>query len=390
MRVPAVLGHPATLAESVSAWRDRGLALRDRLLASPRFRRWAAAFPLTRPIARRRAGALFDLCAGFVYAQVLLACVRLRLFDILAEGPQTTGALAARLSLSPDATARLLAAAVSLRLVGRRGPDRFGLGPLGAAVVGDPAIAAMVEHHPMLYADLRDPVAFLRGELPETELARYWAYAGAERPASLPADRVTAYTALMSASQSLVAEEVLSAYPIGRHRCLLDVGGGDGAFLRAAAARAPHLRLVLFDLPPVAELAASRFAAAGLADRTTAIGGDFRSDPLPEGADLVSLVRVIHDHDDATALRILRAVRRALLPGGTLLLAEPMAGTPGAEPVGDAYFGFYLLAMGRGRPRTPDELRRLLASAGFTQVRLASTRTPLLTRLMVARSAASL
>ena len=74
-----------------------GTPLRDRLLASPGFQRTAAAFPLTRPIARRRARALFDLCAGFVYSQVLLACVRLRLFDILAEGPQTVAALSVRL-----------------------------------------------------------------------------------------------------------------------------------------------------------------------------------------------------------------------------------------------------------------------------------------------------
>ncbi len=55
---------------------------------------WAAAFPLTRPIARRRTRALFDLCAGFVYSQILLACVQLQLFDILAERPATAAALA--------------------------------------------------------------------------------------------------------------------------------------------------------------------------------------------------------------------------------------------------------------------------------------------------------
>jgi demethylspheroidene O-methyltransferase len=67
-------------------------------------------------------------------------------------------------------------------------------------------------------------------------------------------------------------------------------------------------------------------------------------------------VRVVHDHDDERVLALLRAVRAALPPGGTLLLAEPMAGTPGAQAMGDAYFGFYLLAMGSGRPRTPQRL----------------------------------
>lgn len=366
-----------------ASWLDRWSALRDRLLASPAFRRWAAGFPLTRPIARRRTRALFDLCAGFVYAQILLACVRLRLFDVLSEGPQTAAALSSRLELTPDAAERLLSAAAALGLVAQRGKDRFGLGSLGAAMVDNPGIAAMVLHHRHLYADLRDPVALLRGELSTTELAHYWPYAGADRPGDLPAERVAAYTALMSASQPLVADEILDAYPLARHRRLLDLGGGDGTFLAAAAARAPDLRLILFDLPPVAEHARARLAVAGLAERAEVVGGDFLLDPLPQGADLVTLVRVIHDHDDGSALAILSAARRALLPHGTLLLAEPMAGTPGAGAI-DAYFGFYLLAMGRGRPRTPDELHGLLRRAGFTRIRRVSTRTPLLTSLLIA------
>ena len=90
------------------AWSDRVLAIRDRWLSSPRFQRWAAAFPLTRPTARRRARALFDVCAGFVYSQILFACVRLKLFDLLAEEPQSAAGIAARLSLPLDSTQRLL------------------------------------------------------------------------------------------------------------------------------------------------------------------------------------------------------------------------------------------------------------------------------------------
>jgi demethylspheroidene O-methyltransferase len=371
--------------EPVRSLYDRWLTVRDRLLASAAFRRWATAFPLTRPIARRRATALFDLGAGFVYAQVLAACVRLRLFDLLAEGPQTLAALAPRLGLAPDAAERLLAAAAALDLASRRSGGRFGLGPLGAAVVDNPGVAAMIEHHALLYADLADPVALLRGEAGETELMRYWAYARSSRPGDLEPDAVARYSALMAASQPMVAAEILAAYPLAAHRCLLDVGGGEGAFLAAAAAGAPNLRLMLFDLPPVAERARARFAAAGLAARAEATGGNFLADPLPRGADIVSLVRVIHDHDDAAAMTILRAVLRALPDGGTLLLAEPMAETSGARATGDAYFGFYLLAMGSGRPRTAARLSQMLADAGFSRVRNLATRTPMLTRLIVAQ-----
>jgi demethylspheroidene O-methyltransferase len=141
---------------------------------------------------------------------------------------------------------------------------------------------------------------------------------------------------------------------------------------------------MLFDLPAVAQQGRERFARLRLDARATAFGGDFAQDTLPQGADLVSLVRVLHDHDDEVVMGLLRSVRAALPAGGRLLVAEPMAGTPGAEPAGDAYFGIYLLAMGRGRPRRAEELQGMLRAAGFAQSRLLATRTPLLTRVLVA------
>ena len=374
--------HDERSAAPARRWDWR--VLRDRLLADPRFHRWAVAFPPTRSIARRESRALFDLCSGFVYSQVLLACVELRLFDVLREGIIATDALAARLGLEPAAARRLLEAAAALRLVEGDAAAGWRLGPLGAVLSGSPGITAMVEHHRLLYDDLRDPVALLRGGA-TTRLAQFWSYARADAPATVDPAGVAAYSALMSASQSLVADDVLDAYSVGRHRCLLDVGGGEGGFLSAVARRAPGLRLMLFDLPPVTARARQRLEGAGLAGRVAIHCGDFLSDPLPQGADLISLVRVVHDHDDAGVVRLLRAVRAALPPGGALLIAEPMSGQAGTEPMADAYFGFYLLAMGQGRPRTPEAVMELVRAAGFREARLRPTARPLLTSLVVAR-----
>ncbi len=378
----------------LAAWRARLAQAAMRIQADPAFRRLAAAFPPTRPVARARARALFDLCAGFVYSQVLLCVVRLDLPRRLLDGPRTAASLAAELSLDEPAAERLLAAAASLRLLAVRGAEqgraRYGLGPLGAALIDNPGVLAMIEHHGLLYDDLRDPLALLRGAHAPTGLAAYWPYATATTPndPALRPDSVAPYSALMAASQRIVADEVLAAYRVRRHRHLLDIGGGSGAFLLAAAGRAPGLRLTLFDLPAVADLARARLAGSPVAVRFDAVGGDFTRDPLPQGADLASLVRVLHDHDDASALALLRAVRRALVPGGRLLIGEPMSGTPGAEPAGDAYFGFYLLAMGSGRPRTPARIRAMLAEAGFARSRLLRTRTPLVARVIVATAPA--
>lgn len=356
---------------------------RDRLLSDPRFHRFANAFPLTRRVARREAEAIFDLCAGFVYSQILFACVRLDLFTILAEGPQETSVLARRLDLAEERAARLLAAASALDLTERRGPA-WGLGRRGAALLGAPGVAEMINHHEMLYSDLADPIALLRDDAPRTELGAFWGYAGGARNPELTGSDTQAYSELMAASQSMIAEETLAAYPPVRHDNLMDVGGGDGSFLLAAAARAPALGLRLFDLPAVAEIAQRRFEAAELGTRWSVFSGDFLRDPLPEGSDLISLVRVVHDHDDDAVRSLLGRVRKALVPGGTLLLSEPMAGDDQPTRAGDAYFGIYLLAMGAGRPRSLKTLGEMLREAGFASVTERPTRRPFLTRALVA------
>lgn len=368
------------------SWRERWRDWRNRRVADPEFQQQAAAWALTRPLVRRDAARLFDLMAGFVYSQVLLACVRLKLFDRLAEGPLPVARLGEATGLADEPLRRLLAAAVSLELLDWRSGDRIALGRLGAPMPGQRGIAAMVEHHATLYADLADPLALLRRES-RPAMAGYWPYAEAEgtTPAALAPEHVADYSQLMSASQPLVTAEVLAAWDFSRHRVLLDVGGGEGSFLMAVARQAPDLRLMLFDLPAVAQRAHARLVGAGLGDRAQAHGGDFFRDELPTGADLVSLVRVAFDHPDERVLRLLQSVRRALPPGGTVLLAEPMSGVKGAEAMGDAYFGMYLLAMGRGRPRTAEELGALLRAAGFPQVRQVPTRMPLQAGLIAAR-----
>jgi len=336
---------------------------------------------LTRPVARRRAQALFDLSAGFIYSQITYACVTSGLLERLAAGPCDLAQLSHTVQLDAAATLRLVRAAAALDLAEPCPGDRFALGAEGAALLGAPGVTAMITHHALLYADLADPMALLRRGGGGGALAGYWPYAGGEAP---DPGAAAAYSGLMSDSQAMVAAQVLDAYPVRRHRRLMDVGGGQGTFLRAVAARAPRLELALFDLPPVADRARTAFAAESLT--LDAVGGSFFADPLPRGADIISLIRILHDHDDGPALSILKAVRAALPRGGTLLIGEPMAGERGAERMGDAYFGLYLLAMGSGRPRPAAEIVALCRAAGFAQAGRRSTAIPMIAGLVVARA----
>ncbi|MFW5660084.1 MAG: methyltransferase, partial [Oceanicaulis sp.] len=338
--------------------------LRNRLVADPGFRRIAKTFPLTRRVARGEARALFDVMAGFVYSQTLLACVETDLFEFLRGGAKSVDDIAAHAGLPRDGAERLARAAASLELIEARSGDRFALGRLGAAMAGDQGLAAMTRHHALLYADLEDPLAILRGARGE-RLSRFWGYGRDEQSQG----DSESYSALMAATLPMVADEIFAACDLRRHRRLMDVGGGEGAFVRDAARRAPKLALSLFDLPPVAERARRRLAESGLSDRVEVHAGSFLDGALPAGSDAISLVRILHDHGDDEVRRLLAACRTALAPGGTLIIAEPMADARGAVPMGEAYFGFYLAAMGRGRPRTLARICALLEESGSAALR---------------------
>lgn len=363
-------------------WRD----IRNRALMSPRFHAFAMATPIGRFFARRSAGKLFDLTAGFVYSQILYAGVETGLFEALTEGPAPTEDLARRLEMPLDGARRLLSGSAALGLLDKLPDGRFMLGAQGAALLANPGALAMIRHHDAFYDDLRDPVGALKTR-GGGRLARLWDYDGhsAETgPGDKHASETTRYTKLMEASQDLVARETLRLFDVRPFKRILDMGGGSGRFLTAVADRNETAELHLFDRPDVAILARERLDIRPDSARYRVHGGNFFADRLPTGCDLVTLVRILHDHDDAPALQILAQARSTLAPGGRILIAEPMAERRARSRIGDAYFNLYLAAMGSGRPRTPEEIAAMLGKAGFSKPRMIPAGMPIATSAVTA------
>jgi demethylspheroidene O-methyltransferase len=240
----------------------------------------------------------------------------------------------------------------------------------------------MIRHHRAFYRDLEDPVALLRG--PErTELSEFWPYVFGAR-GDVPEDVARTYSELMAQSQGLVAQDTLRQVSLRGVRRLLDIGGGTGAFLSAVAAKWPRLALDLFDLEQVVADAPRRLADAGLEERITVHAGSFRDDPLPEGADAISLIRVLYDHSDETVSTLLSKVFAALPPGGRLIISEPMAGGATPDRSGDVYFAFYTMAMQTGRARSAETIGDMCRAAGFTDIASPRPIRPFVTRTLTA------
>ncbi|WP_298921916.1 methyltransferase [uncultured Roseobacter sp.] len=360
-------------------WRGSWL---NRFIARPGFQSWASKFPLTRGQARRDGAVLFNVVQGFVQSQVLMALVELDILHRLRAGPQTAQALGLAAQVPPEKMQVLLQAAAALKLLKRDRAGRFGLARKGAALMGVPGLEAMIRHHHAFYADMADPVALLR-DPGHTALSEFWPYVFGAK-GDIDPEVAETYSDLMSQSQQLVAEDTLRAVSFADVRHLMDVGGGTGAFLAAVGRAEPHLRLTLFDLPEVTQSAAARFETEGLQARAQIHAGSFRDSPLPHGADMISLIRVLYDHADETVADLLGAVFEALPAGGRLLVSEPMGGGSTPDMAGDVYFAFYTMAMKTGRTRSADEIAALCAEAGFEAINSPKPARNFVTRVLTA------
>jgi hypothetical protein len=110
-------------------------------------------------------------------------------------------------------------------------------------------------------------------------------------------------------------------------RTVVDVGGGTGALLAEILRAHPAVRGTLVDLPSTVERSAEIFERAGVADRVSVAGQSF-FDPLPAGADLYLLNKVLGDWPDREAIAILTECAVAASPDGRVVV---MSGVTDAE-----------------------------------------------------------
>ena len=371
----------------------------DRLIASPIFYRFSVNNIFTRWFAKYRTQQVFDLMTGFVNFQVLLTCVRYGVLERVYENPCDHETLIQHIQLPKDNLDRLIYSALSLGLIERRSKGRYGIGPLGLPVISYPGISSMVEHNAVLYADMLDTAKLLKSGK-ASQMNEYWLYAKYEdeQPnkspnvspvspsAAVEVDKqlqFAKYSDLMSNSQNFVIDEIKSAYDFSNHTKMLDIGCGKGRFVSALAEAYAELEFAVMDLPEVIDLTRQNLIEKPFFNRIKLVPGSFKLDPLPDGVDLVTLVRVAHDHSDAVVDLLLKKIYQSLPSKGTLLLAEPMADARGAKH--DAYFHFYLLAMGEGRLRTPEQLTKMMIRAGFNQVEILSNPMSMHAKVLVAK-----
>jgi len=318
---------------------------------------------------------LYQMATGHYVSQAIYVAAKLRIADLLGNGPRRHDELATATGTDASSLRRVLRLLASAGVLNETEDGSFELTPIGACLQSGPGsfrAVAQLFGGPAVWSSW--------GHLLHTVRTGETAWHHVHGPDSFAyftehPEEGAIFDEAMGAFTAMVAIAVAAAYDFTPFRTVVDVGGGDGALLTGILAEKPALRGTVVDLPRVAEAARKRIAAAGLGDRCEFVAGDF-FESVPAGGDAYLLKHVIHDWDDRRARSILENCRRVMGPQGKLLIVEgvyPPRIDQSAPSRGAAANDVNMMVCTGGRQRSEAEFRQLFDAAGFALDRIVPT-----------------
>jgi hypothetical protein len=183
------------------------------------------------------------------------------------------------------------------------------------------------------------------------------------------------FSRAMTDSNEMSLPLFLAAYPFGKYKKIIDIGGGHGYMISAIASIHPGMQCVVLDLPHVVPNAKLNFNKFGVEDRCRFVEGDFFGQ-IPESGDLYILKNILHDWDDETCIKILKNVGTVIHKNVRLLVIDAVVDDKNINSFGKVLDLQMLIGTTGGRERTSTEFTELFKMAGFTLTRIIDTATP--------------
>jgi len=305
---------------------------------------------------------LQTLAMGFWQSASLMAAVELGLFTAISKGAGTDAEIARALDISERNAERLATICQTMALIERDDDDRY----RNASDVE----RFLVEDEPgfagpwILYTKPRwNKLGELADYLRKSDENLLGMYEGLTVEAARRMHEAT-YSIGLGAARRFCRHVDLS-----KRKRILDLGGGSGAYSITAAKANPHIEAIVFDLPPVAEVAQEYIADHDAGDQVTAVGGDFTADPLPQDCDVAIMASNLPLYGREIIAKVIRRTFEALVPGGEMHLIGETLEDDRSGPVGPALWGLAEAINGStGVAHTEADCIGYFEAAGFTDI----------------------
>jgi hypothetical protein len=315
---------------------------------------------------------LINTACAYWESMMLYFATKLQLSDRLATGPRSAASLASELGLLEAPLYRFLRTLAGMGLYTERPDHSFTLTELGAALQrhapGSAYASILTLAGPLCIQAWSHMEHSLKTE--ETGVVKAFGkplfdYLG-EHP-----EEASLFSETMVGFHGAEPPAVAAAYDFSQFDSIVDCGGATGNMLSHILRQHSQPRGVLYDLPLVVKDAPAFIAQQGMSERISIESGSF-FDSVPAGHDCYIFSHIIHDWYPHQCQTILGNCRKAIKPGGKLLIVEMVL------PEGDVMHPGKLLDMMMlvgpgGQERTPREYEVMVAKAGFRVTRVVPT-----------------
>ncbi|MFG2905870.1 methyltransferase [Kitasatospora sp. NPDC048286] len=323
---------------------------------------------------RRSSAFLVDEALGFVFPAALRAAADTGVADALAAGPATAAELAAATGTDARNLYRVLRLLATRDVVTEDEQGRFTLTETGQALRSDVPYSARSAVRMLTDRTFWRPAERMAHCLTEGTTA-FDSVFGMPFFDHFARDEETAavFHVGMAAMSDPENAPVAAACDFPDTGTVVDVGGGHGGLLLEVLRRNPGLEGVLYDRAHV--LAGHRLDGdKEVAGRWSTAEGDFFTG-VP-GGDVLLLKRITHDWDDDQCVTLLGHCRRALRPGGRVLVLDAVV-PRGNAPHQAKTLDLMMMASLTGRERTEADFTELFDRAGLRLSRILPTGTVL-------------
>ncbi|MHA2282168.1 MAG: methyltransferase [Promethearchaeota archaeon] len=305
---------------------------------------------------------LSEFLTGYWKTQTVYVTVKLGIFDSLAEKQVTVTEIAEEKGLDPAATERLFWGLVALKLVRHTSGGFFKLTDLGEVLVKDKP--GSLGHAALVWGSEHYTAWSMLEKSLKTGKSSFKTLFGKKFFTWLPdhPEKADIYHKAMVEYAEFDYLDVTEKVDFGKHRVVMDVGGGLGVLLSMILSKNPSVKGILVEQPRIEQLARKYLASKGVLDRSKFVNHDF-FETFTERADAIVLSRVLHDWSDEKVSLILQNCVDALEPGGRIYVLELCVSEE--KPEFGALLNLNMLVMTGGRERTGEEYEELGKQVGL-------------------------
>ncbi len=297
---------------------------------------------------------------AFQKSRIILSAFELDVFTMIGEAGHKAEDLADRLNLDKKAAERLLNALVALQLL-EKNNGKFSNTAAGLKFLSknSPDYMAGLMHSNHLW----DTWSHL------TEVVKTGKAAHDTDINDRSGEWLEAFIHAMHDRGKKQAPAQVAQIDLQGVGSVLDVGGGSGCFSMAFLDRKPGINATVFDLPNVIPISKAIVEREGYTGRISHYPGDYTTDKLPQGFDLIFLSAIIHSNSFETNRALVQKCYDALTPNGRIVTQDWIMNHDKTEPVQGAIFAINMLVgTDAGDCFSEDEIKSWYRDAGFTNV----------------------